>query len=116
MSERDLQGLRQGRNRSAADDDEVVTQSEQRTQQRAGVWRRGKPHRALALRLGADHVQFQQRLTDAVLDAVERAKLKTHFQAGHELAQGMGQAIEHTRRRFDGQAIGARRERARTKW
>ena len=71
----DLQGLWQGRSYRAADDHEVVTQSEERKQQRADVWCRRKPCRALALRLGTDRVQFEKRLTDAVLNAVERAGL-----------------------------------------
>jgi hypothetical protein len=63
-----------------------VTQSQERKQQRADVWCRRKPCRALALRLGADRVQFQKRLTDAVLNAVERAGLETDLQAGDQLA------------------------------
>ena len=66
-----------------------------------------KPCRALALRLGTDRVQFEKRLPDAVLNAVERAGLQTDFQTGNELAEPIGQAINHTRRCFAGLAIGA---------
>ena len=71
-----------------------MTQSQEREQKRADVWCRRKPCRALALRLRTERVQFQKRLADAVLNAVERAGLKTDLQAGDEFVQRIRQAIK----------------------
>jgi hypothetical protein len=68
------------------------------------VGRRRNSHRTLALRLGAGPVELHQALSEAVLDAVKRVNVVAAFQAGHQLAEGIGQALERPRRRFDRQS------------
>ena len=47
---------------------------------------------------------MHQALSEAVLDAVKRVNVVAAFQAGHQLAEGIGQALERPRRRFDRQS------------
>ena len=92
----------------ATDHDNVMAQSEQRTQHRAYIRLRCKIGRPLAHRLGRDRGQSDEGLTDMVLPSQHRPFVQRLRESRKQLGQNPSHQIEHRGGRFDCQNVSTR--------